>query len=122
MAEVTAQVRFDLFAGLIGHGPVVELLRRDAVNPAHAYLFVGPNGVGKALVAKGFAGLLLCPEGAQHDEPCRSCRRILTGNHPDLVMVEPEGRTSLGVDQARTMISQASLVPVESVRRVFLVE
>jgi len=123
LAELNAQVvSFDLFTGLIGHGPVVDLLRRDAVNAAHAYLFVGPDGVGKAVVARAFAGLLLCPEGGAHDVACRSCRRIQTGNHPDLVMVEPEGRTSLGVDQARTMISQASLVPVESARRVFLVE
>ncbi|HEU4750163.1 MAG TPA: DNA polymerase III subunit delta', partial [Acidimicrobiia bacterium] len=87
-----------------------------------AYLFVGPDGVGKAFVARAFAGLILCPQKGEHQEACRSCRRIRSGNHPDLVLVEPEGRTSLGVDQARAMISEASLVPVESERRVFLVE
>jgi DNA polymerase III delta' subunit len=123
VVEATLAVEeFDPFAGLIGHGAVAELLRRDAPAPAHAYLFVGPDGVGKAFVARAFAGLILCPQKGEHQEACRSCRRIRSGNHPDLVLVEPEGRTSLGVDQARAMISQASLVPVESERRVFLVE
>ncbi|HKX75732.1 MAG TPA: DNA polymerase III subunit [Acidimicrobiia bacterium] len=119
MAIETAAT-FDAFEGLIGHRRVIELLRRDLATPAHAYLFTGPLGVGKSTVARGFAMLLLCPEGGEHETPCRSCRRVLSGNHPDLVELEPEGRTSLGVDQARGVVSQASLVPVEAERRVFV--
>ncbi|HUO45249.1 MAG TPA: DNA polymerase III subunit [Acidimicrobiia bacterium] len=119
---LTASTSYDPFSGLIGHGAVVELLARDVASPAHAYLFTGPAGVGKATVARGFATILLCPEGGEHPEPCRSCRRVATGNHPDLVVIQPEGRTSLGVEQARSVVTQASLVPVESERRVFLVE
>jgi hypothetical protein len=47
---------------------------------------------------------------------------VASGNHPDLITVEPEGRMSLGVDQARGVVSQAALSPVESPRRVFLFE
>ena len=47
---------------------------------------------------------------------------VVSGNHPDLVAVEPEGRASLGVDTARSMVTQAVLSPVESQRRVFLVD
>jgi DNA polymerase III delta' subunit len=111
---------FRPFPGLIGHQAVAGLLAREAARPAHAYLFTGPSGVGKATVARGFATLILCPQRGDHPEACRSCRRVASGNHPDLVVVEPEGRTSLGVDQARSVVSQASLVPVESDRRVFL--
>jgi DNA polymerase-3 subunit delta' len=112
----------DVFDGVIGHRKVCELLRRESAHPVHAYLFVGAAGVGKATVARSFATLLLCPTGGDHDVACSSCRRASTGSHPDLVRVEPEGRTSLGVDQARAMVSSAALVPVESTRRVFLVE
>lgn len=111
-----------LAPGLIGHSEVVDLLTKELAGPSHAYLFVGPTGVGKATVAREFARLLLCPTGGEHAEPCSSCRRITSGNHPDLVIVEPEGRASLGVDTARSVVNQAVLSPVESERRVFLIE
>ena len=109
-------------APLIGHEEVLGFLAGELNSPSHAYLLVGPTGTGKATVAREFARLLLCPERGQHDEACSSCRRIGTGNHPDLVMVVPEGRTSLGADTARWVVGQAVLTPVESDRRVFLIE
>jgi DNA polymerase-3 subunit delta' len=110
------------FEGVIGHREIVTFLRAEMAVPGHAYLFTGAGSVGKATVARDFARLLLCPDGGVHEEPCRSCRRVASGNHPDLIAVEPEGRTSLGVDQARVVVSQAALSPVESPTRVFLFE
>jgi DNA polymerase III delta' subunit len=112
----------DAPASLIGHEDVLVFLESELPNPSHAYLFVGPTGTGKATVAREFARLLLCPEHGEHDEACSSCRRIRTGNHPDLVLVEPEGRTSLGAETARWVVGQAALTPVESDRRLFLIE
>lgn len=105
------------FADVIGHEGVVELLSVEASAPTHSYLFVGRAGVGKATIARRFASLLLCPDGA---EQCR--RRVLGGRHPDLMIVEPDGRTSLGVDRARATVAQAVLAPVEADRKVFLFE
>jgi hypothetical protein len=62
---------------------------------------------------------LLCPTEGRHDGECRSCRLVRAEAHPDLDVVEPEGATSLGVDQARTVVSRASMRPVESRRSVF---
>ncbi|MCZ6662968.1 MAG: hypothetical protein O6951_08600 [Actinobacteria bacterium] len=105
---------------LIGHDSVVDLLRREAPRPAQAYLFTGVDSVGKSTVALDFAALLLCPTGGAHEEDCRSCRLAGDQRHPDLIVVEPEGATSLGVDQARAVVSRASLRPVEAARTVFL--
>lgn len=105
------------FEGVIGHRAVAELLEAEAATPAHSYLFVGRAGVGKATVARRFAALLLCPEG---DEGCR--RRVREGRHPDLTLVEPDGRTALTVDRARSTVAQAVLTPVEADRKVFLFE
>ena len=105
-----------VFEGLIGHERALDLLAREVERPAHAYFFVGPSGVGKATVARRFAAALLCPPGSD----CR--RRVLAAQHPDLVLVEPDGRTVLTVDQARTTVSQATRVPVEAERKVFLFE
>jgi hypothetical protein len=105
----------DLFADVIGHDAVVELLRSELARPAQAYLFVGPQSVGKEFVALRFAAGLL---GGEDDE--RSRRLALARAHPDLGVLEPEGATSLGVDQAREVVSRASLVPIEAARTVFL--
>lgn len=105
------------FAGVIGHRPLLALLEREAAAPTQAYLFVGPGSVGKATVARCFAARLLCGDD---DEPGR--RRVLAGLHPDLTLVEPDGRTSLTVDQARSTVARAVLAPVEAARKVILFE
>jgi len=104
-----------LFADVIGHEKVTELLASEFAKPGQAYLFVGPQSVGKAFVALRFgAGLL----GGDSDE--RSRRLTLAGTHPDLTILEPEGATSLGVDQAREVVSRAAMSPIEADRSVFL--
>ena len=110
----------DPFTGVIGHARVIELLRRDAPEPAQAYLFTGPESVGKALLAKRFAAAILCPTQGVHDLECRSCRLVAAGSHPDVSVIEPEGATSLGVDQIRSVVTRAALRPVEGPRTVFL--
>ena len=103
----------ELFEGIVGHGRVVELLETELNSPAQAYLLVGPQSVGKATVAARFAAGLL-----GDDE--RSRRLALAETHPDLTILEPEGATSLGVDQAREVVTRASMSPVEASRTVFL--
>ncbi|HEY5579438.1 MAG TPA: DNA polymerase III subunit, partial [Acidimicrobiia bacterium] len=110
------------FSGLIGHERALDLLAREVDHPAHAYFFVGPTGVGKATVARRFAAALLCDQQGLHETDCATCRRVAAGNHPDVVVVEPDGRTVLTVDQARTTVAQATLVPLEAARKVFLFE
>ncbi|MEX1287063.1 MAG: DNA polymerase III subunit delta' [Acidimicrobiia bacterium] len=109
------------FADVIGHRRVTDLLDRERVHPAQSYLFVGPSGVGKATVARIFAAALLCPDAWRHDEPCRSCRRVASGNHPDLAVVEPEGAV-MNVEQVRATILASNLTPVEGRRKVFLLD
>lgn len=104
-----------LYEDVIGHAGVLALLESELNHPAQAYLFVGPESVGKATVALRFAAALL---GGDGDERAR--RLALSGTHPDLRILEPEGATSLGVEQAREVVSRASMAPVESSRTVFL--
>lgn len=105
----------DVFDDVIGHAATVALLRRELPAPAQAYLLVGPASSGKATVARRFAAGLLCD-----DDDCT--RRALEGHHPDLVIVEPDGRSAITVEQARHTVSQASLVPMLGGRKVFLFE
>lgn len=78
------------FPQLIGHEREVELLllavKRDRLAPA--YLFVGPDGVGKSLAARCFSYILLC-SGTPSQKHQQIQERLLTGNHPDLLWVQP---------------------------------
>ena len=106
----------DLFDDYIGHSNVVELLRDEAAHPAQAYLFVGPASTGKAAAAIRFVAALMGAGDADIQ------RRVMANAHPDVVLIEPSGRTSITVDQARHAVSQASLAPLEGGRKVFLLE
>lgn len=106
----------DIFESVIGHQPVIALLVREVEAPAQSYLFVGPSNTGKATIARRFAAGLLCGNDAE------CARRVVAGNHPDLVLVEPDGRSAITVDQARHVVSQASLAPLVAERKVFLFE
>ena len=76
-----------LFAHLVGHGQARTLLLAalEQGRLAPAYLFAGPNGVGRRLAAMGFLEGVLA--GIHGDEALR--RRLQQGNHPDLLWVEP---------------------------------
>lgn len=64
-------------------------LARDHVH--HAWLFQGPEGVGKELAAFGLAQALTCTEKPNVGcGTCASCRRIEKRNHPDVTVVMPE--------------------------------
>jgi len=105
----------ELFAGIIGHAAVTSLLLAELDRPAHAYMFVGPASAGKATVARRFAA------GLVSDDP-DSRQRVFNGSHPDVIIIEPDGRSSITVDQARRAVAQASLSPLEAGRKVFLLE
>lgn len=76
------------FESLLGQETAVELLRQSLEKQrlAPAYLFVGPDGVGRRLAALDFAECLL-----YRDPQDRTVlqRRIAARNHPDLLWVEP---------------------------------
>jgi DNA polymerase-3 subunit delta' len=68
----------------------MAFLRQAAARPHHAYLFAGPEGGGKSLAARAFAAAVLCEAGGCGT--CRSCRLALADKHPNVFVVEPEGR------------------------------
>ena len=104
-----------LFGDVIGHRSVRAMLRQELARPSHAYLFTGPASSGKATIARRFAAGLIGEDPA-------TIGRVLGGAHPDVVIVEPEGRSAITVDQTRRAAAQATLSPLEADRKVFLFE
>jgi DNA polymerase-3 subunit delta' len=107
-----------LFADVVGQDDAVAQLAAASARPVHAYLLVGPPGLGQRALARGFAAALLCPDGGCG--ACAVCRRVLTGVHPDLVEVERQG-AELSVDDARDVVRLASRRPLEAARQVVVV-
>ena len=72
---------------IIGNDRVFGLLERVARsrNLGHAYLLLGPDGVGKRQAALDFARALNCTCGGQDE--CESCRTMLSLNHPELLLI-----------------------------------
>jgi len=96
-----------LFAGLLGQPQAVQLLEACLAQGrlAPAYLFAGPEGVGRALAARRF-GEGICGAGLAGDAGLR--RRLEQGNHPDLLWVEP------------TYTDKGQLVPASQARQAGL--
>jgi len=107
----------------------------------NAYLFTGPEGVGKKTAAQTLAMACNCQagegDGAHHagDQTaeggsggspafscgrCRSCRKILSETHPDVHWVLPAGNY-IKVDQVRELCRRLSLKPYEAKTRLVVI-
>jgi DNA polymerase-3 subunit delta' len=102
-----------------GQERAIAFLRQAAARPHHAYLLAGPEGGGKQLAARAFAAALLCSRGGCGE--CRDCRLALEDQHPNQVVVEPEGR-DIHVDTVRSEIwHPAYRTAPEPGRKVFVI-
>ena len=130
-----------LFDGLLGQqqatGLLVAALERQRLAPA--YLFCGPEGVGRAMAARRFLeGVIAGPAGSASVR-----RRLLEGNHPDLLWVEPtysekgqlvplskavaagisrKAPPQLRLEQVRAVSQFLARRPVESSRALVVIE
>jgi len=109
----------ELWDGVIGQTDAVNLLRHAVTHPVHAYLFLGPAGAGKRHAARRFAAALLCRNG--ECGVCRDCTLALHGEHPDVTEIERAG-AAISTEQADEIVRRAALAPIESARKVFILD
>lgn len=110
-----------IFSQILGHERQKTVLRRVLASGrlAHAYLFHGPEGVGKRLMALALVRALFCSHGGCGN--CAACRKVDHFNHPDLHLLEPDGN-SIKIEQVRTIQREFSYRPLEASHKVCLVE
>ena len=108
------------FQEIIGHDRQIEYLGNAMRNGrvAHAYLFVGNDGIGKKLVAFNLAKALNCGRNNEDAcDECPSCLKIDRLHHPDVLLIEPQGQW-IRIDQIRDLQRELNHRPYEGKRRV----
>ncbi len=116
---------------IIGHGQPLRVLTaaRESRRLAQAYLFAGPDGIGKRLVATRWAVAINCeaerPAGSSVESGgcglCRSCRMALASTHPDLLLIEPDGQF-IKIDQIRALQGALSLTAWSGKRKIAIID
>jgi DNA polymerase-3 subunit delta' len=121
------------FASLSQEEDAIQLLQRSLARKrlGHAYLFSGEDLAHLQLVARTLAKTLNCQQPRQSkDVPgapdccdaCASCRRIESGNHPDVQWVRPESKSRvITIDQVRDLMQTIFLKPTEAEYKVAMI-
>lgn len=114
------------FEGVIGHQDIIRHLKNaiSSGKVSQAYLFAGEKGSGKKMLANLFAMTLECTEGGT--EPCMtcpSCRKALSGSHPDILTVTHEKPNVITVDEIRSqVVDTVSVLPYEGRYKVYVID
>lgn len=114
---------------IVGNDALKTRLCRDIVNRTlpHALILEGPRGNGKHTIARMCAAAMAC-ENQKHDAmpipclSCPSCRKIIEGKSPDLILVGTEGKTSIGVDAIRFLKEDVHIVPNDLEHKIYVIE
>ena len=111
-----------------GHDDAIDFLHKSLLHGRnrHAYLFVGAANIGKNTLAHNFAAALNCEADDLDVRPCwdcASCKRILSGNHPDMLYVAHDERTGkIKVDMVRELMKLLALKPYSSRYRIAILD
>ncbi len=112
------------FDDLLGQEHVGRTLRNaiEGGRLAHAYLFSGPRGVGKTTMARILAKAACClvSPGAAPCLACEACEAIAKGDYVDVL--EIDAASNRGVEDAEALTNLARFVPMQSKKKVFIVD
>jgi len=108
------------FDEVVGQEPIARTLQ-NAIRTgrtAHAYLFTGTRGVGKTSMARIFARALnVTDELTQKKEIAAAIAR-----GDDLDVIEIDGASNRGVNEARDLIAAAGLSPARCPYKIYIID
>ena len=111
-----------MFNNILGNDNIKELLTNAVKNnkASHSYMFVGTEGIGKKLIAKEFAKMILCTDENKYCDRCKSCIEFDSNNNPDFRIIDPDGN-SLKIEQIREFQNKVAEKPIISNRKVYII-
>jgi DNA polymerase III subunit delta' len=113
---------------ILGHRDRIDAFRRIVARKrlAHAYLFVGPPGIGKRRIATELAKALLCEKPAGPLDACDQCDACLlvdAGTHPDLFLVRrPEEKNEMPIEVMKDFCRDFSFKPARGHGKVGIID
>lgn len=111
-----------MFERVIGQEKAKQILTRAISGGllSHAYLFTGPEGVGKTTMAIELAMVLNCKTQVGCGE-CNNCRRIQAGIYPDVRIIKPDG-PSIKIDLIRELTEFIAMSSFEGKSKVAIIK
>lgn len=110
------------FSDVIGQDRPISVLKRSIAleRVAHAYLFSGIEGCGKRKTALAMVQAVFC---GKEDAcgTCSSCRKVASGQHPDLHILEPDG-AFIKIDQVRELQKELAYRPFEAPKKACIID
>lgn len=112
-----------MFDKILGNENIKEQLKKiiELNKLSHSYLFIGTDGIGKKLIAKEFAKMILCNESKFYCNKCKSCIEFDTNNNSDFFLIKPDG-ANIKIDQIRKMQKKIWEAPVVSNKKVYILD
>lgn len=114
------------FSEIVGHQKQLEILKAGLKSGRlhHAYLFWGPEGIGKRTAALSFAMAAHCSQGPSDScGRCQSCVSILGGNHPDIHLIELQGqKREISIEQVRELQHRLSFRSLSGKSKIAIID
>lgn len=113
------------FEDVIGQRHVVKTLSNSITHDriSHAYLFIGPRGIGKTSIARIYAKALNCAEGPTLTPcgKCESCQSIKEGQSLDVI--EFDAASNRGVaDVQEKIIDNIQYKPANANYKIYIID